>query len=49
MANTNKTERYFWAVCGTSTAAIVGIAVLFGFKEQVSAKLRGQQGRYSAL
>ena len=45
---TQKTERYFWTVCGTSTAIIVGITILFGFKERLRAKFRGYWGKVGA-
>ena len=38
IANGDKTQRYFWAVCGTSTALIVGLTVLYGFKERVQTR-----------
>ncbi|KAL8784653.1 MAG: hypothetical protein Q9195_008956 [Heterodermia aff. obscurata] len=38
IANSDKTQRYFWAVCGTSTALIVGLTVLYGFKERVQTR-----------
>ncbi|KAL8995068.1 MAG: hypothetical protein Q9169_005137 [Polycauliona sp. 2 TL-2023] len=45
VADTDKSERYFWAVCGTSTALIVGLTVLFGFKERVWARVGRVLGR----
>ena len=46
IASTDKTERYLWAVCGTSTAIIVGLTVLYVFKEHVS--IRVLCGRHMA-
>jgi Mg2+ and Co2+ transporter CorA len=31
--DTQRTERYFWGVCGTLTALIVSFTVIFGFKD----------------
>ena len=44
IVDTQKTERYFWTVCGTSTAIIVGLTVLFGFKERLPAKIHRYWG-----
>ena len=41
IVDTRRTERYFWTVCGTSTAIIVGLTVLFGFKERLRARIMG--------
>ena len=35
IANTDKTERYFWAICGSVTTFVVGLTILFGFKERL--------------
>lgn len=35
VADTDRTERYFWAVCGTTTFVIVSLTVVFGFKERL--------------
>ncbi|KAL8681596.1 MAG: hypothetical protein Q9224_006841 [Gallowayella concinna] len=35
VVDTNRTERFFWAVCGTVTVCVVGFTVLFGFKERL--------------
>ena len=37
IADTDKTERYFWTVCGTATVCIVSLTVLFGFKNRLFA------------
>ena len=41
--NTQKTERFFWAVCGSVTVCVVLLTVLFGFKDKLSARLRRDQ------
>ena len=28
-------QRFFWAVCGTATVAIIGFTLVFGFKESL--------------
>lgn len=35
--DTDKTERYFWAVCGSVTVLVVSMTVLFGFKNRLHA------------
>lgn len=35
IANTDKTQSYFWAVCGTITVLVVSFIVVFGFKERL--------------
>ncbi|KAL9597541.1 MAG: hypothetical protein Q9179_004228 [Wetmoreana sp. 5 TL-2023] len=35
VADTDKTERYFWAVCGTTTFFVVSATIVFGFKERL--------------
>lgn len=35
IVDTNRTERYFWTVCGTITIFIVGTTIVFGFKERL--------------
>ncbi|KAL8917002.1 MAG: hypothetical protein Q9208_008220 [Pyrenodesmia sp. 3 TL-2023] len=37
VVDTDKTERYFWAVCGTVTICIVSLTVIFGFKNRLYA------------
>ncbi|KAL8788395.1 MAG: hypothetical protein Q9195_007313 [Heterodermia aff. obscurata] len=37
IADTDKTERYFWAVCGSVTVFVVTLTVLFGFKNRLHA------------
>ena len=37
IADTDRTERYFWAVCGSVTIFVVSITVLFGFKNRLYA------------
>ncbi|KAG8529085.1 uncharacterized protein KY384_005720 [Bacidia gigantensis] len=34
VAKTDKTQAWFWKVCGTSTFGIVGLTILFGFKNR---------------
>ena len=41
ISDTDKTERYFWAVCGTVTALVVGLTIIFGFKERLDRWLLG--------
>lgn len=36
IVDTDKTERYFWAVCGSTTILIVSATIIFGFKERLS-------------
>ncbi|KAL8732440.1 MAG: hypothetical protein Q9181_003960 [Wetmoreana brouardii] len=35
IAETDKTQRYFWAVCGTTTFFVVSATIVFGFKERL--------------
>ncbi|KAL8722755.1 MAG: hypothetical protein Q9225_000816 [Loekoesia sp. 1 TL-2023] len=35
--DTDRTERYFWAVCGSVTVCVVSLTVLFGFKNRLYA------------
>ncbi|KAI4148954.1 MAG: hypothetical protein L6R39_002652 [Caloplaca ligustica] len=35
--DTDRTERYFWAVCGTVTVCVVSMTILFGFKNRLYA------------
>ena len=35
IANTQHTQSYFWVVCGTSTAIIIGLTLLFGFQSRI--------------
>lgn len=35
ITDTNKTQRDFWAVCGSITVVIVSATVIFGFKDQI--------------
>lgn len=35
VADTEKDERYFWKVCGSTTASIVLLTLLFGFKNRL--------------
>lgn len=35
IADTGRTERYFWTVCGSVTAFVVGLTIIFGFKERL--------------
>ena len=35
--DTDRTERYFWAVCGSVTVFVVSMTVLFGFKNRLHA------------
>lgn len=35
IANTDKTQGYFWAVCGSITLIVVSFTVVFGFKEHL--------------
>ncbi|MDI1491287.1 MAG: hypothetical protein OHK93_002496 [Ramalina farinacea] len=35
VADTDKTERYFWTVCGVVTTFVVGLTIIFGFKERL--------------
>ncbi|KAI4198731.1 MAG: hypothetical protein LQ350_005115 [Teloschistes chrysophthalmus] len=35
VVNTERTERYFWAVCGTATVCVVSATIIFGFKERI--------------
>ena len=37
IVNTDRTERYFWAVCGSVTIFVVSMTVLFGFKNRLHA------------
>lgn len=37
IADTDRTERYFWAVCGSVTIFVVSLTVLFGFKNRLHA------------
>ncbi|KAI4130911.1 MAG: hypothetical protein LQ338_001508, partial [Usnochroma carphineum] len=37
VADTDRTERFFWAVCGSATVCIVSLTVLFGFKNRLYA------------
>lgn len=37
VVQTDRTERYFWAVCGSVTVCIVSLTVLFGFKNRLYA------------
>lgn len=37
IVNTGRTERYFWAVCGSVTLFVVSFTVVFGFKERLYA------------
>lgn len=41
IADTGRTERYFWAVCGSVTTFIVGLTIIFGFKERLHRWLLG--------
>lgn len=35
IANTDKTQRDFWAICGSITVFIVGLTIVFGFSERI--------------
>ena len=35
--DTERTERYFWAVCGSATIIVVSLTVLFSFKQRLHA------------
>lgn len=35
IANTDKTQGYFWAVCGSITLFVVSFTFVFGFKERL--------------
>ncbi|KAL8663042.1 MAG: hypothetical protein Q9202_004182 [Teloschistes flavicans] len=35
IVNTERNERYFWAVCGTATVCVVSATIIFGFKERL--------------
>ncbi|KAL9612418.1 MAG: hypothetical protein Q9167_002966 [Letrouitia subvulpina] len=35
IADTEKSERYFWTVCGSTTVSIVILTLLFGFRRQL--------------
>ncbi|KAL9578923.1 MAG: hypothetical protein Q9203_006919 [Teloschistes exilis] len=35
VVNTERTERYFWAVCGTATVCVVSATIIFGFKDRL--------------
>lgn len=35
IANTKKTQSYFWAVCGSITLFVVSFTVVFGFKQRL--------------
>lgn len=35
IADTERNERYFWTVCGSTTVSIVILTLLFGFRRQI--------------
>ncbi|KAL8690707.1 MAG: hypothetical protein Q9218_003905 [Villophora microphyllina] len=52
IVDTDRSERYFWAVCGTTTVCVVSATIIFGFKERLYRWLwtsRMQYGQYGAL
>ena len=49
IANSHKSQRDFWVICGTSTALIVGLTVLYGFKESVQTRFFSNRKKAKAL